>query len=58
MESPENLAQVPGVIPTSGVPTKVGSSGTRKFQKGLFGSGLLDFDPNYSKLVENLKNKS
>ena len=60
-------AWVSGVIPTSGVPTKVGSSNCREFRpksglptylkKIMFGSGLLNSDPNCSKLMENLENK-
>ena len=51
----------------SGVPTQVGTSDpSRDFRldfwhtwhKILFGSGLLDSDPNYSKLMGNFKNKS
>ena len=51
----------------SGVPTRVGTSDTSRdfrldfrhtWQKILFGSGLLDSDPNCSKLVGNLENKA
>ena len=55
-------ARVSGVIPTSGVPIKVGSFDCRELQhtrqKIMFGSGLLDSDPNCSKLAGNLKNKA
>jgi len=46
--------------PLPEVPTQVGrrSELPADLIKTQFGSGLLDSDPNYSKLVGNLKNKS
>jgi len=65
---PKETCLVSGVIPTLGVSIKFGSFDCREFRpksglptdliKTLFGSGLLDSDPNCSKLIENLKNKS
>ena len=66
-ESLKKSARVSGVIPTSGVPTQVGTSNPSRdfrldfwhtWQKILFGSGLLDSNPNCSKLMENLENKA
>ena len=41
----------------SGVPTQVRTSDIPN-RKSCFGSGLLDSDPNCSKLMENLENKA